>query len=133
MTTDTKRYVESIGRRKRAAARVRIKESSKQTITVNGRDYSVYFPTNELQVLAHSALKIEGAPKMSVEVRVRGGGVVAQAEATRHGIARALKKYDEELHSALKKEGYLRRDARMKERKKFGLHKARRAPQWSKR
>lgn len=135
MTTQkTTKYYEAVGRRKRATVRVRITESSAQKIEVNERDFQKYFPTDELRKTITSVFSATELPTLfSVTVRARGGGVAAQAGAIRHGIARALIKYSEELRQVLKKEGYLTRDARKKERKKFGLRKARRAPQWSKR
>ncbi len=135
MTTKlTKKYIEGIGRRKTAVARVRITEASKNTYSVNEREIDAYFPTDELQSVVTDALGGEDVKvKFSISAKVAGGGVHAQAEAVRHGIARALVAFDEELRKALKKAGFLKRDPRMKERKKFGLRGARRRPQWSKR
>lgn len=128
---DTK-YIETIGRRKTAAARVRITPASKQTVTVNEKSYTDYFPTLELQkIVVNPFDELEQA--FMVTALVKGGGVSAQAEAVRHGIARALTEYDKELRGSLKKKGYLKRDPRKKERKKPGLKKARKSPQWSKR
>ncbi len=133
-TQKTTKYHEAVGRRKRATARVRITESSAQKIEVNERDFQKYFPTDELRKSVTDVFSTAGLSTLfSVKVHTRGGGVAAQADAIRHGIARALIKYKEDLRLILKKEGYLTRDARKKERKKFGLRKARRAPQWSKR
>ena len=128
------KYFEAVGRRKTAIARVRIFEAAKNSYEVNEKDIVSYFPTNVLRDIVQSAInksKIES--KFKVTVKVGGGGVVAQAEAARHGIARALILFDSELRKTLKKEGYLKRDPRAKERRKFGLKKARKAPQWSKR
>lgn len=133
--TKTMKYIEGIGRRKRAVARVRITPDKKGTFVINEtKDVATYFPGAELQKIVNEALKTVGKEKeFSVSVLVRGGGIRAQAEAIRLGIARALVEYDKELREGLKKEGFLMRDARVKERKKFGLKKARKAPQWSKR
>lgn len=128
----TSSYTEGIGRRKTAAARVRIVPASKQAITVNGKEYVAYFPTKELQKVVHSPLK-DADETYSVTAVVRGGGVAAQADAVRHGIARALTERHADLRTTLKKKGFLKRDPRTKERKKPGLKKARKASQWSKR
>ncbi len=128
------RYIEAVGRRKTSTARVRVTESSKDSIVVNGRDVATYFPTKELQEIVKNAIeksKIVG--KYTVSVKVVGGGVHSQAEALRHGLSRALVMMDLETKKRLKKLGFLKRDPRMKERRKFGLKKARKAPQWSKR
>ena len=131
---EKKHYIEAVGRRKTAVARVRITEAGRTKFTVNNRDIADYFPTSELQSIVHDALsKLKLPVKFNVSVLVRGGGIHAQAEALRHGISRALVRYDEEARGTLKKLGFLKRDARMKERKKFGLKKARKSPQWSKR
>lgn len=128
------RYIEAIGRRKTASARVRITEASKLAATVNGKTLTDYFQTAELQAIVVDPFKqTELGQKFSVTVRVTGGGIHSQAEAVRHGIARAIVKYDEENRKKVKKLGFLKRDPRMKERRKFGLKKARKAPQWSKR
>ena len=124
------KYIEAVGRRKTATARVRITPASKTTVVVNERKVDEYFPTAQLQKTVRDAL--EGVT-FSVSAKVMGGGVPAQAEAIRHGIARALVKDDETRRKELKAAGYLKRDPRMKERKKFGLRSARRSPQWSKR
>jgi small subunit ribosomal protein S9 len=133
MASDTK-YIEAIGRRKTSTARTRISEAKKNEITVNGKPAEEYFPTEVLRSHVTEPLSVEGLEQaFSVSVHVKGGGISSQSEAVRHGIARALTKYNEELRKALKSEGFLKRDPRMKERRKFGLKKARRAPQWSKR
>jgi small subunit ribosomal protein S9 len=125
-------YIETVGRRKTAAARVRITPASKQAIVVNGKDYTEFFTITELQKDVVAPLKgID--QKFSITAVVKGGGVAAQAESVRHGIARALTEYDAALRGSLKKHGYLKRDPRTKERKKPGLKKARKRPQWSKR
>lgn len=126
----TERYTEGIGRRKTASARVRITPAKKVSVTVNDKAFEVYFPTKDLQ---RTALESLGERMMTVSVHVHGGGVSAQAEAVRHGVARALLKYDPALRLDLKKKGFLTRDQRSVERKKPGLAKARRAKQFSKR
>ncbi len=128
------RYIEGIGRRKRAIARVRIMKDGKGTFIVNDRKLDDYFATEELQKIAKEALvTVKKEKDFSVSVHISGGGIRAQAEAVRLGTARALVEYDKDLRGELKSEGFLMRDPRVKERKKFGLKKARRAPQWSKR
>lgn len=128
------RYIEAVGRRKTATARVRIFEASKESFDVNGRDLPSYFPTRELQAVVLNTFKIAHLPKkFGVTAKVQGGGIRAQSEAVQHGIARALVAYDAELRRPLKHAGYLKRDPRVKERKKPGLKGARRAAQWSKR
>ena len=136
MSTDTKtRYIEAIGRRKTATARVRLTPNTKGTFTVNDKELKDYFQTGDLQAIALSAMAngtAEGE-KFTVTVQVSGGGIHAQAEAVRHGISRVLVERDENVKVALKKLGFLKRDSRAVERKKFGLKKARKAPTWSKR
>lgn len=127
-------YYEGVGRRKRAVARVRLFTKGEKEFAVNGKAYTKYFPTAELQFIADGALrKMKVGDKFMVVSKVKGGGISAQAEAVRHGIARALVKFNLDFRKRLKKAGYLRRDPREVERKKFGLKKARRAPQWAKR
>lgn len=129
-------YIEAIGRRKTAAARVRISKSKtkKGHITVNKKPHTEFFKTEDLQmVIMEPFTKVELETGFDVSAMVKGGGQHAQAEAIRHGISRALVDFNAELRKALKKEGYLKRDPRAKERRKFGLKKARKAPQWSKR
>ena len=128
------KYYQAIGRRKTATARVRLTEAAKTSIIVNGRGADAYFPTKELRLTAGDALaKSKITQKFKISALIRGGGVNAQSEALRHGISRALVEYDQELRKKLKKAGFLKRDPRAKERRKFGLKKARKAPQWSKR
>jgi len=128
------RYIEAVGRRKTAVARVRLTPSSKNEVMVNGKELEKAFPISSLQREVLSPLHTGGlVEKYSVSAMVSGGGIVSQAEAIRLGIARTLVKIDGTARGALKKEGYLKRDPRKKERKKFGLKKARKAPQWSKR
>jgi small subunit ribosomal protein S9 len=130
----TERYIEAVGRRKTAVARVRIVPSPKAGISVNGRTVVEHFPIREHQIIIDEPFsETKLTQKFTVEAKIYGGGVSAQAEALRHGLARALVKYDAELRKPVKKAGFLKRDPRMKERRKFGLKKARKAPQWSKR
>jgi small subunit ribosomal protein S9 len=101
---------------------------------VNGKALEAYFPVKEMQITASESMKnAKAAEKFMVSAKIKGGGISAQSEALRLGIARALTVYDQNLRGPLKKAGYLKRDARAKERRKFGLKKARKAPQWSKR
>ncbi|MFY9487301.1 MAG: 30S ribosomal protein S9 [Solirubrobacterales bacterium] len=126
------RYI-ATGKRKTAVARV-IMKPGKGNIEVNGRTLSEYFPRPTLQVTAKSALvKVDSLDKVDVIARVHGGGVAAQAGAVRHGIAKALLEADVNLRGELKRAGFLTRDSRVKERKKAGLKKARKRPQFSKR
>jgi small subunit ribosomal protein S9 len=129
------KYIEGIGRRKEAIARVRMTPDGGKTITVNERKLDEYFPVVRLVLVAQAPLALEEVTvkQPTISVQVSGGGQTAQAEAIRLGIARALVKYNKEFRPPLKKAGYLKRDPRVVERKKFGLRKARRAPQWSKR
>jgi len=121
------------GRRKNAVARVMLVPGS-GLVKVNGKPIEEYFPMESLHTLVLEPLKItETDAKYDVDVTVEGGGVTGQAGATRHGIARALLKVDSSMRDALKKAGFLTRDPRMKERRKYGLKKARKAPQFSKR
>lgn len=121
------------GRRKEATARVRLLPGGGR-IVVNGHPYERYFPTRGLRSQVERPLALTGSlDKFDVLVRVEGGGVSGQAGAVRHGIARALLLIDLELRPALKKDGLLTRDPRAKERRKYGLKKARKAPQFSKR
>ena len=121
------------GRRKKSVARVRLVPGS-GAITVNGRDIDAYFGLETLKVVVKQPLELTGTTgKFDVLVNVSGGGFTGQAGAIRHGISRALLEVDEEYRATLKAAGYLTRDPRMKERKKYGLKAARRAPQFSKR
>lgn len=128
------RYSYAIGRRKTSVARVRLYHSGTGAITVNGKDYRTYFPVRTWQDEVLSPLTVSGTnDKMDISVVVLGGGIHSQAGAVRHGISRALLDFDETFRKTLKKVGYLTRDPRAKERKKPGLRRARRAPQWAKR
>lgn len=123
----------AVGRRKTASARVRI-AAGKGVITVNGKELAAYFPYFEQQELILAPLKALAKEKdLDFSVKVAGGGTKGQAVAVQHGIARALVIWNEDFRKTLKTLGFLTRDPRVKERKKFGLKKARRAPQWSKR
>ena len=127
-------YFYGTGRRKKSVARVRLYNGT-GSITINGRDINDYFGLETLKVIVRQPLVLTAlTEKFDIECRVAGGGVTGQAGAIRHGIARALLQYNsEELRPQLKKAGFLTRDPRMKERKKYGLKAARRAPQFSKR
>ncbi len=121
------------GRRKSSVARVYLIPGNGK-ITINKTDMDEYFGLETLKIIVRQPLEAtKTTGKFDVVVNVNGGGFTGQAGAIRHGIARALNEYDKELRPILKKAGYLRRDPRMKERKKYGLKKARRAPQFSKR
>lgn len=128
-------YVEGIGRRKTASARVRLTPAKETTIVINNKPMSDYFPHLALQKDVQSVLdtKDAGIQDYTITAHVSGGGISSQAEAIRLGIARALVKEKAERRSPLKLLGFLKRDPRSVERKKFGLRKARKAPAWSKR
>ncbi len=129
-----KRYFESVGRRKESTARVRLFTSTKKGIEINGKDYKDYFKVSRLHnavVAPLERLKCEN--KFGFTILVKGGGKTGQSGACRHGIARSLTLLNPYFRKRLKKAGFLTRDSREKERKKPGLKKARRAPQWSKR
>lgn len=127
------RYIEALGGRKTAHARVRLFDKQK-TIIVNGKDYKEYFKIPKHQMTVAAPLKLAGVlDKMGVTVKVAGGGIGMQAEAVRHGLSRALILFNEEFKKRLRQAGFVTRDARSVERKKYGLKKARRAPQWQKR
>lgn len=127
-------YIEAIGRRKTASARVRLTPAKESSFMVNDKDVHDYFQTSQLLSIVNSAFaKGEIPNKYAITVKVSGGGINSQAEAIRHGITRCLVKEDENLRTSLKKLGFLKRDPRKKERKKFGLKKARKGPTWSKR
>ena len=130
---ETKPYFYGTGRRKNSVARVRVYNGTGK-ITINGRDIDDYFGLETLKLIVRQPLAVaEVEGKFDLVIRVGGGGVSGQAGAIRHGLARALLQYDENLRPVLKKAGFLTRDPRMKERKKYGLKAARRAPQFSKR
>jgi small subunit ribosomal protein S9 len=126
-------YFYGTGRRKSSVARVRVYNGTGK-ITINDRDIDDYFGLETLKLIVRQPLNITGTlDKFDIVCRVAGGGVTGQAGAIRHGISRALLQAEPELRAELKKAGFLTRDSRMKERKKYGLKKARRAPQFSKR
>ena len=139
------RYIEAVGRRKTAVARVRLRKKVTAAggtphgavagaITVNGKNYDEYFKTlRQRKAALASLLEVGMTNDVAIEGRIRGGGLEAQAEAFRHGIARALTRMDGGLKPKLRRAGFMTRDPRMVERKKYGLKKARRAPQLSKR
>ena len=130
---ETKPYFYGTGRRKNSVARVRVYNGTGK-ITINGRDIDDYFGLETLKLIVRQPLAVaEVEGKFDLVVRVGGGGVSGQAGAIRHGLARALLQYDENLRPALKKAGFLTRDPRIKERNKYCLKAARRAPQFSKR
>ena len=127
------KYFYGTGRRKHSVARVRINPGSGK-ITINNRSIDDYFGLDTLKLIVRQPLALtETAEKFDIVCTVTGGGVTGQAGAIRHGLSRALLEYDAELRPVLKKAGFLTRDPRMKERKKYGLKAARRAPQFSKR
>jgi small subunit ribosomal protein S9 len=135
-TKPAEKYFSAVGKRKTSVAQIRIYKSKKSEpeITVNGREFSNYFPIIRLQTLILSPLSVAGQGNVfSISAKVTGGGINSQAEAIRLGISRVLVKIDETLRKSLKDRGFLTRDSRIVERKKAGLKKARRAPQWAKR
>jgi len=130
---DKKPFFYGTGRRKHSVARVRLYQGT-GNFTINDRSIDDYFGLDTLKLIARQPLALtETADKFDVVVKVAGGGVTGQAGAVRHGVARALLEFNPELRPELKKAGFLTRDPRMKERKKYGLKAARRAPQFSKR
>ncbi len=130
---ETSPYFYGTGRRKKSVARVRVYAGTGK-ITINDRDIDDYFGLETLKLIVRQPLTLTGTTeKFDIVCRVNGGGVTGQAGAIRHGLSRALLQYDEALRTSLKKAGFLTRDPRMKERKKYGLKGARRAPQFSKR
>lgn len=135
--TDSKKkqeYLYAVGKRKTSIALSRVYKKGTGKITVNDKKLEEYFPTSEDQEVIKSALKLIGQDnKLDISVKVFGGGVSSQAQACRHGISKALIQLNPNFRKPLKKAGYLKRDARKKERKKPGLKRARRAPQWKKR
>lgn len=127
-------YTTAVGRRKTATAHVKLTPASKTTVVVNGKPADVFFKTKERDMKTRDALHLEQVEgNFEVLAKVSGGGVTAQAEAIRMAVARALEKQNANLRKPLKLAGYLKRDPRSVERKKPGLKKARKAPQWSKR
>ncbi len=134
MTEKNLPYTLAIGRRKTATARVRLTPADKTTAIVNGKPIAEYFNTKERQSIPQDALALdEVTGTYTIEARVSGGGITAQAQAIRMGVARALTAIEANLRTPLKSAGFLKRDPRAVERKKPGLRKARKRPQWSKR
>ena len=130
---ESKPYFYGTGRRKHSVARVRVYNGTGK-VTINGRDMNDYFGLETLKLLVNSPLVLtENEGKFDIVVNVVGGGCAGQAGAIRHGLSRALLQFNPELRPVLKKAGFLTRDPRMKDRKKYGLKAARRAPQFSKR
>lgn len=128
------RYFEGVGKRKSAVARVRLVPAAKTTYLINGKNMGDYFPVVEHRRFAEEVFeKVNLGKHFSVSILARGGGISSQAVAVRLGVARALLSFDKSLRKELKPKGFLTRDGRTKERRKFGLKKARKAPQWSKR
>jgi len=127
------RYIQGLGRRKTSVARVRLTPSAKASFIVNDKELAIYFPTKELANIAVEAIDLAKVETYKITAHIKGGGIHSQAEALRHALARAITGNKPELRTTLKKAGYLKRDPRAKERRKFGLKKARKAPQWSKR
>ena len=127
-------FIPTVGRRKTSVARVRLIKNGKGTITVNGKKYEDYFTTYDLREQVIAPLRVTGQETaVDVSAKVNGGGIRGQSDAIRHGISRALVELNPTFRKTLKKLGYLTRDPRKRERKKFGLKGARRSPQWSKR
>jgi small subunit ribosomal protein S9 len=136
METESRHYYEGIGRRKRASARVRIylDEEAAGSFTVNEKDAKEYFPRGgDFAVLSGPLTDTDLEGRVDVTVLVKGGGITGQTDAVRLGLARALVKYDENLRNVLRSNGHLTRDPRVKERKKPGLKRARKAPTYTKR
>ncbi len=128
------RYFEATGKRKTSVARVRLYTQGGKDIIVNGKNYKQYFCTAEMQEIVFSPLeKMKCENHFMITAKIFGGGIHSQAEAMRHGISRALVEFNPEFRKRLRRAGYITRDPRARERKKFGLKRARRAPQWSKR
>ena len=129
---NSKKYIEGIGRRKTATARVRIYQG-KGDFLVNEKPLKDYFKFERFIKTTLAPFELLKIKDMYFTVKVKGGGIMAQSEAIRHGLSRALVKFDDSFKKLLREAGYLTRDPRMVERKKYGLKKARRAPQWQKR
>ncbi len=136
------KYYETVGRRKESIARMRLftRKSTDQTredralMTINGKEYGDYFSDPYLLARIEAPLrKLKSLNRFKATVIVRGGGLSSQADAVRHGLSRALELFDSNFRKKLKKSGFLTRDPRVKERRKYGLKKARKSPQWSKR
>jgi len=133
-TATEKRYIEKMGRRKTSSARVRITPATKMSVVINNKPVEEYFPTVDMQTVVNEPFAVsQTAQKFTITVVAKGGGIHSQAEAVRHGIAQALVEFDADNKTTIKKAKLLTRDSRAKERRKFGLKKARKSPQWSKR
>jgi len=133
MSETKQRYTEAVGRRKTSIARVRAVPAAKNSVTINeGKSVNDYFLTETQRLVAMESLA-KAFATYAITAKISGGGINSQAEALRLGIARVMLKFNPELRKDLKKAGFLCRDQRAKERRKFGLKKARKAPQWSKR
>ena len=133
-TATEKRYIEKMGRRKTSSARVRITPATKMSVVINNKPVEEYFPTVDMQTVVNEPFAISATnQKFTITVVAKGGGIHSQAEAVRHGIAQALVEFDADNKTTIKKAKLLTRDSRAKERRKFGLKKARKSPQWSKR
>jgi len=132
--TSKQKYYEAVGRRKTSTARVRIMPDKKSDFIMNEKPITETVVLEELRKkIIDPLIKTNQEKEFSVSVIAKGGGISSQADAVRHGLSRALVKFNEEFRDVLKKAGYLKRDPRAKERRKFGLKKARKAAQWSKR
>ena len=132
--TKTNKYYQAVGRRKTSVAQVRLTSAGKSAFTVNDKTLQAYFPTERLQqVVKRPLTAVDLKDKWNISAKLAGGGIHSQAEALSHAIARALVVYQPTLKPVLKMANLIKRDPRMKERRKFGLKKARKAPQWSKR
>ena len=128
------KYWTGVGRRKTAVARAKLSAKGEKEFLVNDKPYQEYFPGLDFWQIAEASLKkMKALNRLRVLVKVKGGGYHSQAEAVRHATARALVKFNPNFRKRLRRSGYLTRDSRMRERKKFGLKRARRAPQWKKR
>jgi len=128
------KFIRAIGKRKTAVAQVRLYKNGKGNLVINNKKINQYFSSLTIKSVISQPLKLTGHLRdLDFSVLVKGGGKKGQAEAIRHGLTRALIKFDKDLRQSLKAKGWLTRDSRKKERKKPGLKKARRAPQWSKR
>ena len=131
---ELEKYLEAVGRRKTSVARIRLFTRGEKAFSINQKPLEKYFAIPDLQRTAQSSLeKMKCLDKFRVEALVKGGGLSSQAEAIRHGTARALTLFNIDFKKRLRRAGFLTRDPRMRERKKFGLKRARRAPQWQKR
>jgi len=132
--TTTKRYTPALGRRKEATAQVRLIPQGSGKITINDRELGAYFTRPDHQILVKAPLVLTGTTEsFDITVRVLGGGITGQATSVQLGISRALQIINADFRESLKKSGFLTRDARTRERKKYGKKSARRSPQWSKR